>query len=259
MPRFLSLLFLFASCPALPAQAPGIPSLIPLSQVSPAELLVGRHLFQQNCALCHGIDGSGLNGPSLRHPRLARAPDDRALVDLIIWGIPDAGMPRSFHLLPDGPRFVAAYVRTLGRAGFVSVLGDAKRGERIYLQNRCPDCHIVQGQGAGIGPELSDVAERRSPPAFRQILSHPETELPEGFLMVLIQLKEGAFVEGMRANEDTFSIQVKDSSGVFHSFRKSELRTLSRESSKTIMPSYKTLSSENLTDLIAYLSGLRTE
>ena len=39
-------------------------------------------------------------------------------------------------------------------------------------------------------------------------------------------ISSGETIRGIRLNEDTFSIQVKDSSNVIHSFRKADLSEL---------------------------------
>ena len=67
-------------------------------------------------------------------------------------------------------------------------------------------------------------------------------------------------VVGVRINEDTFSIQVRDVAGDVHSFWKSELATLEKHWGETPMPTYEgALSGDELDDLVAYLVSLRGE
>ena len=69
--------------------------------------------------------------------------------------------------------------------------------------------------------------------------------------------REGREVRGARINEDTFTIQVRDSNGQLHSFRKAELRQIEKEFGKSLMPAYKErLSASEVGDLVAYLSSL---
>jgi hypothetical protein len=76
-------------------------------------------------------------------------------------------------------------------------------------------------------------------------------------LLVELVISSGETIRGIRLNEDTFSIQVKDSSNEFHSFRKADLSELRKMRGKSPMPSYEhSLSAEELTDLVAYLAGL---
>ena len=71
-------------------------------------------------------------------------------------------------------------------------------------------------------------------------------------------ISSGETIRGIRLNEDTFSIQVKDSSNEFHSFRKVDLSELRKLRGKSPMPSYEhSLAPEELTDLVACLARLR--
>ena len=66
-------------------------------------------------------------------------------------------------------------------------------------------------------------------------------------------------VRGVRVNEDSFTIQLRDDSNRFRSFRKSDLKELKKEFDVSTMPSYKSLTAVELDDLVAYLASLRGE
>jgi cytochrome c oxidase cbb3-type subunit 3 len=68
----------------------------------------------------------------------------------------------------------------------------------------------------------------------------------------------GQAIEGIRANEDSFTIQLKDSSGQYHSFRKQELKELRKLRGETPMPPFEgILSTSEMQDLVAYLASRR--
>ncbi len=153
---------------------------------------------------------------------------------------------------------VAAYIKSLGSAPLEPVPGDAVRGEQVYKSKGCAGCHMIAGGGSGFGPELTDIGARRSAAFLRESIMAPEASVPEGFLLVELITSSGPAVRGIRLNEDTFSIQIKDSNNQFHSFRKSDLAELRRLRGRSPMPSYeRSLTPDELTDLIAYLSHLR--
>src|SRR6516164_5721001 len=60
---------------------------------SHADLARGEKLFQIHCARCHGAKGEGSRGPALNRPKLPRATDDAALVQIIDDGIRGTEMP----------------------------------------------------------------------------------------------------------------------------------------------------------------------
>ena len=177
----------------------------------------GRRLFEAQCALCHGQNGSGGRGPTLLKPVLAKAPDDAALERIIATGIPPE-MPGAWQLSPNELKQVTAYVRSLGKIAPEIVPGSVEKGREIYAKSGCAGCHIVQGEGSGYGPELSNIGARRNAVHLRQSLVEPAAALPDGFLIVAVTPLAGAKVTGMRLGEDPFTLQLKDGAGRLHSF-----------------------------------------
>ena len=77
------------------------------------------------------------------------------------------------------------------------------------------------------------------------------------FLPVQVVARDGRTVRGVRLNEDAFTLQLRDASGAFHSFRKSDVKSITKEKGASLMPNYRSrLSAGELDDLVAYLSGL---
>jgi putative heme-binding domain-containing protein len=222
-----------------------------------SDLAAGRKIFESQCALCHGQTGGGGRGPSLNRPRLDRAPDDKALRKVISNGL-EPEMPAAWQLTDHEVASVAAYVRTLGAAPQEKLPGDAGRGARIFETRGCLGCHMVAGKGSGFGPELTQIGARRNAAYLRQTILKPADSLPEGFAYFAATGADGRSVRGIRVNEDTFTIQLKDTAGRFHSFRKSEVKDLRRLAHETPMPAYQgQVAGAELDDLVAYLAALR--
>jgi putative heme-binding domain-containing protein len=226
-----------------------------LAQTHP-DAAAGRQIFESQCALCHGQTGGGGRGPALNRPKLERAPDEGSLRKLISEGKGD--MPGAWQLHSDEVKSVAAYVLTLGALPQEIIPGDPARGQPIYASKGCAGCHLVSGQGAGIGPELTAVGARRSAAFLRQTILKPAATLPDGFLYVSATPASGPAVRGIRVNEDSFTIQLRDAGGRYHSFRKSQLKELKRMEKETPMPSYEgQIAGADLDDLVAYLASLK--
>jgi cytochrome c oxidase cbb3-type subunit 3 len=229
---------------------------------SPDDIARGRKLYESHCSLCHGQTGTGGKGPNLAQPVLHHAADDETLAEVITMGIRGTEMPGTGVSLSVREVFqLSGYVRSLGRIEQVKLPGDPDRGRVLYeSKGGCAACHIVRGAGSSLGPELTDIGVRRSAVYLRDALVTPGISLPEGFLVVSVTTRDGKVVRGIRVNEDSFSIQVRDSSNHFHSFRKSELISLRKEFNQTLMPGYESkFTAAELDDLIAYLASLRGE
>jgi putative heme-binding domain-containing protein len=232
---------------------------VPLQQ---PDIASGKRIFESHCALCHGLDGGGGRGPSLRRPKLNHAADDEALKSLIENGIPPE-MPEAWFLSNEEIVSLAAFVRSLGNVPPEILSGDPARGKTIYARSGCSACHILNGDGSGFGPDLTDIGARRGSLHLRETLQNPAKTLPEDFLLVEVttilgQINSGLTVRGIRLNEDTFSIQLKDQQGILYSFRKSELRGLKKLRGETPMPSFgAALSPAELDDLVHFLATQR--
>ncbi len=226
---------------------------------APADVSRGQHLFFGHCAPCHGPRGEGGRGPTLARPKLPRAADDQALFKVMRNGIEGTEMPGAWAMIDREVWQTAAFVRTLGQTPIEQVPGDAARGEQVYGgKGKCSQCHTVKGRGGNLGPELTEIGARRSAAYLRRALLEPEAEVPEGFLQVRLVAKDGRRLTGVRLNEDTYSLQVRDLSGVPHSFWKTDLTELHKDWKKSPMPGYRgVLSDAEIEDLIAYLVGLR--
>src|SRR5262245_35259818 len=154
MPRMILLLIRLAAAQSAPAAANAAGG--------------GKQLFEGMCARCHGLEGTGDEGPSLNRPTLTRASTDDALRAVIRDGIPDRGMPRVRRLTDGELDQLVTYVRSLGRASGAATTGDAERGRAVYAKLGCASCHIVKGEGGSFGPDLTEIGVRRGPAYLRQ-------------------------------------------------------------------------------------------
>lgn len=180
------------------------------------------------------------------------------MFDVIKNGIPETEMPGHWYTSREIWQ-VVAFVRSLGRVPPQKAEGDPSRGEKQYRsKGDCARCHTVKGRGGALGPDLTDIGARRSTAYLRESLLDPDAAMPEGFMQVELTTQDGRRFMGVRLAEDTFSIQIRDLSGQFRSFFRSELEQLNKQPGKSPMPSYRQLfSGRELNDMIAYLHSLR--
>ncbi len=222
-----------------------------------ADVEQGRKLYAGRCAGCHGPGGDGGKGANLAVPVLPRAVSDRSLYQVVRYGIPDTEMPASL-MAPREVWQISAYVRSLGKLRNEPIAGDAGRGAQLVRgKGGCLQCHAIGTEGGRMGPALTDIGARRGPGHLRNKLIDATSDVPETFRLVDVRTKDGRQITGIRLNEDTWSIQVRDFSDRFHSLSKDSLASL-RSERRTPMPSYKQrLDAGEINDVVAYLAGLR--
>jgi putative heme-binding domain-containing protein len=225
----------------------------------------GKQLFDAHCTDCHGINGTGDEAPAINHPLSA---DDAALHKIIRDGLPDGRMPRVRRMTEEEVDQLVAYVRVLGRGASTPIAGNAGRGSAVYQRLDCTTCHVIGGQGGVLGPDLTKVGRSRAASYLRQVVLEPGKVKPKGgtgillngfseYLPVSVVERDGREVRGIRVNEDSFTIQVRDSAGKLYSFRKTDVQNVDKQFGRSLMPSYKDkLSAAETDDLVAYLASL---
>ena len=249
------------------------PSLAQEPTVTPevhAYLARGRTLYVAYCARCHGMTGGGGEGPSLARRELPRAPNGEALIALIRDGIPGTVMSPAWWLGDREYEPLTAYVRSLAPAAAAvdDVRGDASRGQQLFEgSGGCASCHMVGGFGTNRGPDLTTIGSRRGAAFIREAILDPGVVLPRGltavgldfvdYLVVRVVDGDGREVVGVRLNEDSYTIQVRDLLGQLHSFYKPHLQTLEKQFDQSLMQSYREqFSNTEIDDLVAYLTTL---
>lgn len=242
----------------------------PFTELTDADFATGQEVFQVQCARCHGMFGEGGEGPSLTRAKLSYATDDQQLMSIIRNGISGTGMPGSWQLSEPHLLRVAAYVSTLGILVEESMPGDPEAGKLVYqTKGNCASCHILAGQGRGVGPELTSVGQRRNAEYLRQSVINPDVDQPKvysrrtgtlnAFLTVRIVSEYGTY-EGLRINEDEFSVQMRDVAGRVYSFEKSKLSSYEKAFGHSLMPGYgAALNPEEVDDVVSYLMTLKGE
>ena len=221
----------------------------------------GKQLFDIHCSRCHGIGGTGGEGPSLTRLVLQHAGDDEALSSVIANGIPNSDMPGNWMLGTNEVKAVSKYVRSLGRAEEEPLPGDPQNGRRLYEgKGTCNVCHIVAGEGGVIGPDLSNIGIVRGLAHLREALVAPGENVALNYVVVHARTKDGEELKGHRVNEDSFTVQLRDESGRYHSLDKLALASFEKKIGESLMPSYEgEFTPEELDDLVSYLSSMRGE
>ena len=218
----------------------------------------GRALFRTNCAFCHGATAEGGRGPNLVAAPLRSGETDADIARVIREGVPGTTMPAFSEMPDDEVSAITSYLRTLqkGTVRKQGVSGDAKAGQAVYAKSGCAGCHRINGEGSIYGPDLSRIGGARSYEYLRESIIHPSADIPDDFEGVTAVRKDGKRVTGVRANEDTFTLQLRTAAQTYASFDKKDLREVVYEK-KSLMPAYERMAASDLANLLAYLTTLR--
>jgi putative heme-binding domain-containing protein len=218
----------------------------------------GMGFFRRSCADCHGMDARGYRAPDLTEVVAGGATDDR-LFDTIRKGVPGTEMPSS-NALDDEIWKLIAYLRSLGTpTATAGVSGNAENGAKVF-KGSCSVCHVVNGAGGRLGPDLSRIGAARSRAALTREIRTPSEYIRPGYEPVTLVTRAGERIRGVRKNEDSFSIQIMDTRERIQGYVKTTLREVINEP-RSLMTDYtpERLNDRDLNDLVTYLGGLRGE
>jgi len=224
---------------------------------SEVDLADGKTTFRGNCAFCHGLTGGGGRGPALNTGRFLHGSTDQDLKNVITSSVPGTSMP-AFEFEKAELEHLVAYIHTLSSSTSAAgpVPGDAALGRKVYERSGCAGCHRIGAEGSIFGPDLTRIGAGRSPSYIRESIVNPSADIPEDFTGVAVITRDGKRISGIRLNEDTFTVQLRDVSQKFQMFQKDEVQQVMPEK-KSLMPAYSSLAKDDLQDLLAYLDSLR--
>ena len=237
----------------------------------------GFGLYNSTCTGCHGANGAaGEIGPGLAIPGRSYARNsDAQIFDAIKNGIASTVMPAHGGKLTDDQIWkITAYVKGLrGTAIDAPAPGDVAAGEAVFWgKGDCGSCHMVNGRGGIIGPDLSRLASLRKTNSIIDALTKAQHRVygPGGaqphvlaplqmYRVVHVVTQDGKTVRGVLRNEDSFSMQIMGMDQQLHLFDRGKLKSVVYEQGSLMPTDYdKRLNKDEFNNLLAYLTRLGT-
>lgn len=139
--------------------------------------------------------------------------------------------------------------------------GDPALGHAIFRRESgpmCLRCHVVHGEGAAVGPDLSRLARTATREEILEHVLAPSAEIARGYGATILEMDDGTLLTGRVLEENAERLRVADSSGVVRDVALHLVATR-RESPVSLMPEglARTLTPTEFADLIAWLETLR--
>jgi putative heme-binding domain-containing protein len=164
---------------------------------------------------------------------------------------------------------VISYIRSVQVKTSTAPSGNAARGRELFTgAAACATCHMIEGKGGRLGPDLTATGSARSVEYIVDSVRNPSRRLAQGITEAMKEFSQeyesvtvvddrGQKFQGVVLNEDSFTLQMLDMREQLHLFEKDKLRSLEK-SRESLMPKYdeKTLPEKDLQDIVAYLLSL---
>ena len=220
----------------------------------------GGHLYQQNCAFCHGRDASGgETGPDLTRSKLVHADvaGDK-ITEVVRNGRPEKKMPA----------FIFSNQEMLGLAAFIHrqvaqaeakpgsrrgvdvsdlQTGNVEAGKRYFNgAGTCSTCHSATG-------DLAGVASRYEGLELEERMLYPKDVKSR----VTVTLPAGEHVTGTVAYLDEFTIGVRDGNGTYRSWPTGTVKYALDAPVKAHAELFSKYTDADIHNLMAYVQTLR--
>jgi putative heme-binding domain-containing protein len=242
----------------------------------PKAAKAGEYEFRINCALCHGLGAhGGGRGPDLTSAHKKHTHSDQEMFQVISNGIPGTAMPangtngQGVGMTDKEIWQIITYIRSQEVKASAKSSGNAAHGKELfYGDGNCSLCHMLEGKGGRLGPDLTGVGGSRTREAIIESIRNPSRrlawglteatkEFPQEYESVTVVTADGKQIKGITLNEDSFSVQIMDSGENVYLLEKAKLKSF-QKSRESAMPKYNAdvLSDKDVDDIVAFLASV---
>ena len=144
-------------------------------------------------------------------------------------------------------------------AELVKMRGEASKGQTVFMKaGTCANCHIVNGAGKEVGPNLSEIGKKLSREAILESILFPSAGISHNYETYVLETKAGGLETGLLVSDTLDGVTLKGADGITRTFKRDAIESL-RQSPISLMPAdlHKALTPQDLADLVDYLLTLR--
>src|SRR5207237_10143733 len=198
---------------------------------------LGEYQFRLNCAFCHGLGArGGGRGPDLTRAQKRHGNSDAEMFHNIHDGIPGTAMPAATNggigvgMSDEEIWQVISYLRRIQVKAPAQPGGNPEHGKQLFIgASGCSTCHMIQGKGGRLGPDLTTVGASRSVEYLVESVRNPSRRLAQGILEAMKEFPEeyesvsvvtadGTKLSGVLLKQDQFTLLMLDRCEPLRSF-----------------------------------------
>ena len=133
------------------------------------------------------------------------------------------------------------------------------RGMKSFLDAQCHQCHLMDGRGAQVGPDLATIRERFRGKALLTQILEPSSHIEERYKLVRVKTKDDEEWSGNLVLEDDLKVQLRPSLLAPDQLLTIEKKNIQSIEASAISPMpegmLSTLDQQSILDLLAYLEA----
>lgn len=137
--------------------------------------------------------------------------------------------------------------------------GDAANGKKLFNSvATCAQCHIVQGAGKNVGPDLSEIGDKLTREAMYVAIINPSAGISHNYEAHTVLTTNDEVVTGLLVSKNDSEIILKDKDGIERKFPVSEVEEF-KKLETSLMPANLTdlIDQQGLVDIVEFMSTLK--
>jgi putative heme-binding domain-containing protein len=137
--------------------------------------------------------------------------------------------------------------------------GQADKGLVVFKTiGTCANCHVVNGDGKDVGPNLSEIGKKLSREALLESILYPSAAISHNYESYVVETKSGGVETGLLTSETPEAVTLKGADAILRTLKRGDIEAM-RRSPNSLMPAdlHKALTVQDLADLVDYLQTLR--
>lgn len=148
---------------------------------------------------------------------------------------------------------------TLPISELTKLAGNLPNGRMVFFSTgTCHKCHVVDGMGREIGPNLTEIGSKLSREAMFESVLYPSAGISHNFELWTVVMASGTTVNGMLTSNTDEEISIKGDDALVRTFKKSDVEELVKQKI-SMMPAdlQKTMTTQELADVVEYMQSLK--
>ena len=131
--------------------------------------------------------------------------------------------------------------------------GDPGAGAIVFEDN-CMECHMIQGEGEELGPDLSAISAKGLK-FISEAIVEPSKQISEGFETFEVIDLEGRKTVGLKTRDDAEEVDITKANGEVVTIAKSDIKEINSGDLASIMPDdlIEALTVKDYQDVLSYL------
>jgi putative heme-binding domain-containing protein len=136
--------------------------------------------------------------------------------------------------------------------------GDAEAGLKLFRGTAtCANCHIVDGFGKEVGPNLSEIGNKLSREAMFTSILDPSAGISHNYEQYIVLTDSGQVINGLKMSETPLEVVIRTAEAIDRKIPRTEIEQI-KKSETSIMPDnlHLNFDQKGLIDIIEYMTTL---